>query len=132
MPSFGINSLLTLGLIGGNAHNFDTGHTFLGLGKDSSSTSGSAATIGFYPVTAWFGGDDDPGLIQDDTEHPYEIKKTFKACPKSINKLLGSIKRDIKNPPTYNLFGTQCTSWACDTLEEAGGFSPFTTGISNW
>ncbi len=137
MPSFGINSLFTFGIIGGNLHNFDTGHTFLGLGRDSSSTSGSVVRLGFYPVTAWFGGENDSGSIQDDTEHPYEIKKTFKACPQSIEKLVEIIKRDIDSPPTYNLLGTQCTSWACDTFEKAGfrnpgGFSPFTTGIYNW
>lgn len=90
--------------------NGGSGHTFLVLPNEA---------VGLYPGADGFYGKG-PGIIQpDDTSH-WTHNKKYKVCPETLKKMQDKIAADKLNPPIYNLFGTQCTTWVLDVLMVAG------------
>jgi hypothetical protein len=100
----------------------DSGHTFLYV--PGGGQSGSGAGVGFYPDGSWRGK---PGELSDDTKHGYTHYRDYQACPETQKLIQDKIREDSKNPPVYDILDSQygdstaqCTTWACETLSDAG------------
>lgn len=96
--------------------NVDVGHTFIEV---INGATGDSTTIGLYPegeVSPWEPAS--PGVIQDDTGHPWDIKYELEITPEQLDELLDEIKADQQNPPTYHLNDCNCTDYVLELLEE--------------
>jgi RHS repeat-associated protein len=97
-----------------NDRSFPIPHTFLQT---------PSRTVGFYP--AWKDSPIAPGIVRDNTGHPYSNFIEYHACWATVEQLEDSINRNpvglfepylLLNP----IVGDNCTSWACGRLGDAG------------
>jgi hypothetical protein len=62
-----------------------------------------------------------PGTVHNDTGHPSNRSRTFKACPETVTILSRSIFAHLNDGYDFtNLTATNCTAWADARLADAG------------
>ena len=109
----------------------DAGHTFLSLKKTNEDGSVTEKTFGWYPGTKEDHGGVDirdgnakdrrgnkTGSFQDDSEHKYDVSKTYNLSQENFINLLVEVVR--KDGETFNLNTNNCTDVALKILQQAG------------
>ena len=76
-------------------------------------------TFGHYPKKE--GSPLGPGTVHNDTGHPFNRSRTFKACPETVTILSRSIFAHLNDGyDVTNETATNCTAWADARLADAG------------
>lgn len=135
-------SLLFANPIGGN----DVGHAFWQFRTDAPEDAlqyvSTNLTVflghpwGFYPTEGLSGLFTDPGYLQDDGSHSYNIKRTFYIGFPDLIQGLEYTKQLSNAPPVYTLSGFNCVSAARDAGSAANvhglpwDMSPQNFGVS--
>ena len=100
----------------------DVGHTFIEVINGETDES---VTVGLYPDGD--NGDgvspldpEDPGIILDDSDHPWDVKAKFEITEEQYKELVEQIEKDRKDPPDYDLNDCNCTDYVLDLLNDIG------------
>jgi len=106
----------------GSTNSPEVGHTFISI-----SQGGITRTLGYYPE----GGikpmisNSAPGILVDDSEHPYDVSISRSLTPGQLTSLLISIKNPIA---TYNLDNNNCSDFSLSLANSRGFNLPDTQG----
>lgn len=105
--------------------NVDVGHTFIEV---INGETGETTTVGLYPanrpgesgdgVGPW--DPEDPGIIRDDSDHPWDVRHEIEITEEQYNEIIDQINEDRQNPPDYDLNDCNCTDYVLDLLEDVG------------
>jgi len=103
----------------------DVGHTFIEV---INGETGETTTVGLYPanrpgesgdgVGPW--DPEDPGIIRDDSDHPWDVRHEIEITEEQYNEIIEQINEDRQNPPDYELNDCNCTDYVLDLLEDVG------------
>jgi len=106
----------------------DVGHTFLTFTEQYGTTT-ITRNVGLYPSSAVTPNSPaSPGQLNDDENHQYNISATFTVTNADFFIMLYYLQRAADPNFYYNLNAENCTSFALQTLAQAGIFLPNTIG----
>jgi len=106
----------------------NAGHTFL-IFTESYGNTTITRNIGFYPSTAVRpSSPSSPGEFSDDENHDYNISGSYMVNNAEFYEMLNFIASANNNTYLYNLNSNNCSTFAINTLAQAGINLPRTVG----
>jgi hypothetical protein len=107
---------------------FNVGHTFL-IFTESYGNTTITRNIGFYPaVTVRPSSPSSSGEFSDDENHPYNISGSYTVNNAQFYQMLNFVESVNSSSYLYNLNSNNCSTFAINTLAQAGFNLPRTVG----